>query len=330
MLACFGGAGGQHACAIAKSLGIKKIMVNRYSGILSAYGLSLADVVYEKQEPCNLKLNAESMNSYIVERLRALETICVDYLIREEKFARETIESEFYLNLRYYGTDNSIMCLPTTNTSNSSKVVCSNDLDFRQFEASFLNRYKEEYGFTMTDRNIIVDDIRVRCIGKTNLLQSQSYSTRPDSPSSHGIESSCVRKVFFDNAYVDTRVYMIESFYANDLIHGPAIIIDKNSTILVEPFSSAHLTSDGNIVIEIEDESKMSSRFGDQMELKAPSIPIKTLLDTTTLSIFSHRFMRIAEQMVCYHFLISKKKTASQFNLNFFYIFFFCLKREGK
>ena len=49
ILSCFGGAGPQHCCAISKALGIKKILVHRYSGILSAYGLSLADVVVEKQ-----------------------------------------------------------------------------------------------------------------------------------------------------------------------------------------------------------------------------------------------------------------------------------------
>lgn len=51
-LACFGGAGGQHACAVARSLGMTTVFVHRYSGILSAYGLALADVVHEAQEPC--------------------------------------------------------------------------------------------------------------------------------------------------------------------------------------------------------------------------------------------------------------------------------------
>lgn len=52
ILACFGGAGGQHACAIARNLGMSKVFIHRYSGILSAYGLALADVVHEAQEPC--------------------------------------------------------------------------------------------------------------------------------------------------------------------------------------------------------------------------------------------------------------------------------------
>ncbi len=52
MLACFGGAGGQHACSIARNLGMSQVFIHRYSGILSAYGLALADVVHEAQEPC--------------------------------------------------------------------------------------------------------------------------------------------------------------------------------------------------------------------------------------------------------------------------------------
>ena len=53
VLACFGGAGGQHACAIARSLGMKVVLIHRYSGILSAYGMALADVVREEQEACS-------------------------------------------------------------------------------------------------------------------------------------------------------------------------------------------------------------------------------------------------------------------------------------
>lgn len=109
MLACFGGAGGQHACAIARALGIKKIIVNKYSGILSAYGLSLADVVHEEQEPCNLELTQSNIDNYILKRITNLKQICSDYLVNREKFPLESVKCEVYLNLRFEGTDTGII-----------------------------------------------------------------------------------------------------------------------------------------------------------------------------------------------------------------------------
>ena len=172
ILAVFGGAGGQHACAIARSLGIKSIIVNRFSGILSAYGLSLADVVNERQEPCSMNLTQDAMSSYIKSRLKHLEEMAVDYLVKEERFARPNIVTEIYLNLRYAGTDNSIMCMPR---QPAKKLA---DLCHSDFESTFTQRYQEEYGFTMSDREIIVDDLRVRCVGKTNILRRQRYQKR--------------------------------------------------------------------------------------------------------------------------------------------------------
>lgn len=133
-MACFGGAGGQHACSIARSLGIKRIHINKFSGILSAYGLSKADVVCEKQEPCNMKLNNESMSNYILARLEHLKQECIKYLIEKEGFNNELIEVEAFLNLRYKGTDSCIMCPPLIN----EKVLEFSALNYNHFEKSFI------------------------------------------------------------------------------------------------------------------------------------------------------------------------------------------------
>ena len=71
VLACFGGAGGQHACAIARSLGIHKVFKHKFSGILSAYGMGLADVVQEEQEACSCQFVAESMTLLQVKFIRS-------------------------------------------------------------------------------------------------------------------------------------------------------------------------------------------------------------------------------------------------------------------
>ena len=110
-LACFGGAGGQHACAIARDLGISKIFIHRFSGILSAYGMGLADIVVEKQEPSALVLpeNKEDNSlNYLLKNLNKLAAEAKTELLTQG-YKSEQIEIKRYLNLRYQGTDTALM-----------------------------------------------------------------------------------------------------------------------------------------------------------------------------------------------------------------------------
>ncbi|CAH2231731.1 jg14311 [Pararge aegeria aegeria] len=110
-LACFGGAGGQHACQVAERLGIGTVFVHKYAGILSAYGIALADVVQETQEPCALVYCRNSF-AEIDMRFNALSAICKDKL-KSQGFMESQIVLEPYLHLRYAGTDCSLMVAPS-------------------------------------------------------------------------------------------------------------------------------------------------------------------------------------------------------------------------
>lgn len=134
MLSCFGGAGAQHACAIARSLGIRTIIINRYAGILSAYGLSIADVVVEKQEPCNLGLSDETLRSYVLGRVETLRLECIRHLVEKENFNTSSIDTEIYLNLRYQGTDTGMMC------SSLVKKTNVHELSANDFRDAFLQK----------------------------------------------------------------------------------------------------------------------------------------------------------------------------------------------
>lgn len=268
VLACFGGAGGQHACSIARSLGIKKIIINKYSGILSAYGLSLADVVHEEQEPCNLQLNEINMNTYITKRILHLKSLCTQYLIKNEKFTLDKIQNEVYLNLRFEGTDTGIMT-----RSNDNKILNSD-----YFERKFIDNYQKEYGFTL-QRNILVDDIWVRGIGQSS-VNSAEIKLKQRIVGDH-LKPIDSRKVYFDGEYLSTNIYNIDDIYANDILYGPAIIVDKNSTLLIEPHCFAYLNSLGDVIVELEYKKNFKN--------------IEQDLDIIQLSVFSHRFMSIAE-----------------------------------
>lgn len=109
VLACFGGAGGQHACAIAVALGIRTVFVHRYAGILSAVGIGLAQVVKEAQEPAAAELGPAAQPE-LRRRLDGLEA-GVRAELAEQGFTPDQIQVERYLNLRYAGTDVPIMTL---------------------------------------------------------------------------------------------------------------------------------------------------------------------------------------------------------------------------
>ncbi|KAJ3276823.1 hypothetical protein HDV01_002878 [Terramyces sp. JEL0728] len=273
VLACFGGAGGQHAFAIARSLGIHTILIHRHSSILSAYGQALADVVTEHQEPAAHTLHKSDMKD-IKGTCNRLDKLCRKEL-KQQGFPETKIETEIYLNLRYQGTDTAIMTLKPT--------------DSWEFEKIFLENYQQEFGFTLPDRDVLVDDIRIRGIGKsiatgkdvkwTAVYQELEKITRKSfSTASHSISA-----YWEVPGRIDTPVYLLKDVPVGSEISGPALILDNTSTIAVEPNCKAVVTSE-HVVGFVGKQEK--STQDDEI-----------VCDPIFLSVFGHRFMSIAEQM---------------------------------
>ncbi|KAK5603961.1 hypothetical protein CRENBAI_025397 [Crenichthys baileyi] len=269
VLACFGGAGGQHACAIARALAMKTVFIHKYSGVLSAYGLALADVVEEVQEPCSLKYEQQCF-SELDRRMEQLCRRCRDTLCARG-FSSAQIITEVFLHLRYEGTDCALM---VTADGYPGHVHSCQAGDFR---SAFTKRYLKEFGFTIPDRPILVDDIRVRGCGKSGI-----NSVHKSKMGHTQAKPVMMTKCYFEDGYMDTSVYLWEELPCGNSIQGPAIIIDKNSTILVEPSCEACLTEEGDVCLTVGSD---------------PQCAMGTELNTVQLSIFSHRFMSIAEQM---------------------------------
>uniref|UniRef100_A0A915E116 5-oxoprolinase n=1 Tax=Ditylenchus dipsaci TaxID=166011 RepID=A0A915E116_9BILA len=264
VLACFGGAGGQHACSVARSLGMRKVKIHKYAGILSAYGLALADVVNENQEAYIKPLTDETFWD-IEHRFQALEERCTQTLMKQ-KFSAKEIAFERILHMRYEKTDCVLMC-----TGKQGDKL-------ENFKSSFMESYQREFGFTIPDRTIIIDDIRVRGIARRYLLKNKQVLEQADSKPS----VKAIVKCWFEEGELDTSVYDLPDLHLGDQVQGPSIIIDKNCTVLVEPNCNAQILDDGSIEIEL-------------MNVGRNKIDEK--VDPIQLSIFSHRFMSIAEQM---------------------------------
>lgn len=316
VLACFGGAGGQHACAVARALGMKRVFVHRHSGLLSAVGLALADIAVEEQAPYAKPLTQSGMSA-VNSALDKLEEQARDRLT-SQGIDKRTIKCTRFLNLRYEGTDVALMistdadelvrddegrdlgptsvhvaqpakghltqietaanrALPTFVAPATQAMLKANN----PYLQAFTKRYMREHGFTCPDRGIIVDDIRVRVTGggKDHTMTSDTIPRGDDLVAPMAVETVSAQ---FDQGRISTPVFLLASLLPGHRLLGPAIIVEANSTIVVEPFCTAVACGDGDLEILI----------GDGIHKR-----ISVALDPVQLSVFGHRFMSIAEQM---------------------------------
>ena len=282
-LATFGGAGGQHAVAIAEALGIRQILIHKYSSVLSAYGMALADVVDERQEPeskvwsesGDVKTDLKKKMADLKERSKAQ--------LKEQGFGDDNIYFEEYLNLKYHGTESALMIVKPSEEEAKQEF----NGDDWAFGKAFIKQHHQEFGFTLPDRDIIVDDVRVRGIGKSfeGIEKTVDKQLKEIEPKDLGDGKRFdVRKVYFEGGRQDTPIYKLEDLEVGDRIAGPAILADGTQTIIVTPGASA-LIIETHVIINIG-ESEMQDHKIDTKKV-----------DPIMLSIFAHRFMAIAEQM---------------------------------
>lgn len=281
-LSSFGGAGGQHACSVANILGISKVVVHKYSSILSAYGMSLADVVFEVQRPESVTLSSASLAG-LETRLEEISQEAISNLV-SQGFEAKNIKVEKYLNLRYNGTETFIMTMKEEDTAGFS------------FAEKFIQKHKLEFGFSL-ERDILVGDIRVRAIGQTVLEEGTTPGADIKANGSNFVSVDKAKSIGATSIYFethtgegkwinDTPIYPLKNLSRGDQIKGPAIIIDDTQTILVELNAVATILTN-HVIIDLD--TSATSKQEDSSEA--------LVIDPVQLSVFGHRFMSIAEQM---------------------------------
>ncbi|GAB7355403.1 hypothetical protein MBLNU459_g5921t1 [Dothideomycetes sp. NU459] len=283
-LATFGGAGGQHAVAIAEALGIKQILIHRYSSVLSAYGMALADVVDERQEPeSRIWSDKDDDRKYLQGKMEELKKKSTSTL-NDQGFDQDHIHFEEYLNMRYRGTESALMIVKPTEEEAEKQF----DGDAWAFGKAFVKQHEQEFGFTLPDRDIIIDDVRARGIGKTfqGLEKTVDQQLREIKPKdvARGEKIYGKSQVYFEGGRQETSIYKLEELSVGDRIQGPAIIADGTQTIVVTPGASA-LVIETHVIINIGESD------GQDQQINTKNV------DPIMLSIFAHRFMAIAEQM---------------------------------
>lgn len=284
-LATFGGAGGQHAVAIAESLGIRQILIHRYSSVLSAYGMALADVVDENQVPDSkiwVDNDKEGVRDALRSRLEDLKKRST-WRLREQGFDNDSIMFEEYLNMRYSGTESALMILKPS----KEEADLYFGGDEWAFGKAFVKQNNQEFGFTLPDRDIIVDDVRVRGIGKGYRISEKTVDQQIQESNPKDVTMGKAYRtsyVYFEGGRHKTPIYKLDDLNVDERVRGPAILADDTQTIVVTPGASAFLIKT-HVVINIG-----------ESDAKRPKIRIDDV-DPILLSVFSHRFMAIAEQM---------------------------------
>ncbi|KAH8680784.1 Hydantoinase B/oxoprolinase-domain-containing protein [Xylariales sp. PMI_506] len=266
-LVSFGGAGGQHACAIASNLGIQRILIHRYSSLLSAYGIGLAEISSEVMESSSVTFSTEAVPQ-LQEREKVLKEK-LESTIRSQGVEDGEIEFQTYLNLHYRGSD----------TILSIEEPADGD-----YKTAFNALHLREFAFK-TDRDIIVESIRIRGTAKSNSTHDRSITEELAKLRELKIvpESNSSQKVFVSDSWEDVPIYSLETMKTGAYIMGPAMITDATQTILVEKDYECLLTSQHIVIDQVAN--------GDRQNVDAEEInPIQ-------LSCFANRFMSIAEQM---------------------------------
>ncbi|KAI1495019.1 5-oxoprolinase [Biscogniauxia mediterranea] len=285
-LATFGGAGGQHAVAIADALGIKQILVHRYSSVLSAYGMALADVVDERQEPeSKVWQDAGDVVNELKSKMEKLKDKSRQAL-KDQGFEDSEIVFEEYLNMRYRGTESALMIVKP---SEEDAKTLFGGKDWA-FDKAFVRHHRYEFGFTLDERDIIVDDVRVRGIGRSFRYQDETVDKQLKEVKRQPVGDKKAHgksQVYFEGGRVETPIYKLVDLAVGDEISGPAVLADGTQTIVVTPNAKA-LILKTHVVINLEKETKDESHKKESAERG---------VDPIMLSIFGHRFMAIAEQM---------------------------------
>lgn len=260
-LTTFGGAGAQHACAVADALGMRTVLVPPMAGVLSALGMGLADVTAIREQSVE-----ERLTSDVLPRLEAvahdLEAAARSEL--DDDIPGDLIEIRPHVHLRYQGTDTALQ-------------VALADLDAMAGEFETLHR--RQYSFLL-DRPLVVEAVSVEAVGRSGATPP----TTTDEPVHAGSDADATCRMYVDGAWQDVPLRRREALVPSDRVPGPALITEANATTVVE--------ADWQAVVGEEGELRLDRVSAPQHEDVRDDAA-----DPVMLEIFNNLFMAVAEQM---------------------------------
>ncbi|GET41464.1 hydantoinase B/oxoprolinase family protein [Microseira wollei] len=291
-LCCFGGAGGQHACLIADALGMKQVFVHPYAGVLSAYGMGLADERVIRECAVEAKLTAQLLPE-LQQQLSQLAREAEEELNRKDAKDAKKEEEEKSLHPR----SKSVMCKVHLRYEATDSSLIVDFGDVVEMRRRFEEAHRQRYGFVVPEKGLIVEAVSVEVIGKSDIPEEPIIERKiNETPAPVAV------RMFTANTWHETPLFKREGLQPGDWILGPAIIVEATGTNVIEPGWQAELTRRNHLVL-----SKVSSE-----EFSLSNRGRKSLLQTdpVMLEIFNNLFGAIAEQMG-----ITLQNTAASVNI---------------
>ena len=271
-LCCFGGAGGQHACLVADALGMTRVFIHPLAGVLSAYGMGLADMTAMREQAVELRLEAAALPALQQTLQRLAEDAGSE--LRNQGVPAARIHIVPRVHLRYEGTDSALVvahaALPEMVT---------------QFEAA----YRRRYSFLMPQRALIVEAVSVEAIGASEVELPQADVSSSSDAAAQAVAQALPQAAGTVSMYSaqgmhDTPVYQRDALQPGQQVRGPAIIAEATGTTVVEAGWCAVLHAAGHLLLT-------------RVEARPARMAIGTRVDPVMLEIFNNLYMSIAEQM---------------------------------
>ena len=278
-LQCFGGAGGQHACGVADALGMTRVLVHPLAGVLSAYGMGLADQNVMRETAVELKLAPEHITA-LRDALGEL-ALAAQHELEKQEVSRGDIRVHRRVHVRYDGTDSALI-VPFPHLQGGD---VSNQAVMHEITQAFEAAYRQRFAFLMQGKALIVEAVSVEAVVAGDAPSERAHDMHPQRAVP---QRDTVRMYTAGNdgqaAWHDAALIVREDLRPGDVIDGPAIIAEQNATTVVEPGWRASLTAFDHLVLE-------------RIAPRAIQFAAGTTVDPVLLEVFNNLFMNIAEQM---------------------------------
>jgi 5-oxoprolinase (ATP-hydrolysing) len=230
VLCCFGGAGGQHACLLAEALGITQIFIHPYAGVLSAYGIGLADLRISKERSVEQLLTTSAINE-LDTIFRELKILAEGELLQQGITEKQNITIQQQVHLKYVGTD-------------SSLIVDYNDVE--TMTADFQQLHQQRYGLIAPKQNLAIETASLELICPTdrpeNCLIRQTKTTATVLPQE-------TVSMYVNSTWQDTPVYQRKELAPGTVVNSPAIILEPTGTNIIELGWSAQISDRGDLIL---------------------------------------------------------------------------------
>jgi 5-oxoprolinase (ATP-hydrolysing) len=284
-LNCFGGAGGQHACAVADALGMTTVLIHPFSSLLSAYGMGLADIRATRQQALEKTLADPALDA-IYDLGEALNQQVGEEL-RQQGVPVDSIEIEARAHLRYAGTDTPIPVFAyrivrraAPSRPDGSMPVYETAPAIADLKAKFEAAHKARFGFVDAAKEIVIEALSVEAIYGGAKAPEPSLA-----PTEAPLPAPMQRARFYSlGQWRDAAVFARDQLRSGHKVDGPAIVSEPHQTVVVEDGWRAEITAKNHLVLTRVVALKRQSAIG-------------TEADPVMLEVFNNLFMSIAEQM---------------------------------